>query len=151
MSHASDPRPTPTFSLRQRVAEGTSLAVAVLLFTVAVLSAFEGLSALFSDEIYVTGTRYTYRFDTTAWGWIHIVLGLVLALCAVGLLIGTMWGRYAAICLAALSIVMNFLSLPYYPAWSILVIGMNTVVIWAIATWRPDRDLADCRAAHESQ
>lgn len=151
MAHTPDPRPTPTFSLRQRVAEGTSLAVAVLLFTVAVLSTFEGLSALFSDEIYVAGARYTYRLDSTAWGWVHLALGFVLALCAVGLLIGTMWGRYAAICLAALSVVTNFLSLPYYPAWSILVITMNIVVIWAIATWRPDRDLAARRAATQSE
>ncbi|WP_054811210.1 DUF7144 family membrane protein [Nocardia arizonensis] len=141
MAHAPDDAPTPKVKgvLRRRIAEGTSLASAILLLTAAVLSFFEGLSALFDDGMYLVGIEYTYRFDTTSWGWIHIVLGLVLALCSVGLLTGTLWGRYAAICLAALSIVMNFLSLPYYPAWSILVIAMNVIVIWAIATWRPDR------------
>ncbi|WP_109523383.1 MULTISPECIES: DUF7144 family membrane protein [Nocardia] len=139
MTYASDLEPPAGAGhpLRQRIVEGTSLATAILLFTAAMLSFFEGLSALLDDEFYGAGVEYIYKFDATSWGWIHIALGAVLALCSIGLLTGTMWGRYAAICLAVLSIIMNFLALPRYPAWSILVIAIDIVVVWAIAAWRP--------------
>ena len=87
--------------------------------------------------MFVVGIDYTYEFDITTWGWIHIVLGAVLIVAALGLLTGTTWGRVLAIAVAALSILANFLWLPYYPWWSTLVIALNVVVIWAIATWHP--------------
>lgn len=122
---------------RQGIAAGTSIGAAVLLFTVAVVSILQGLSAVANDELIIVGVEYVYEFDTTAWGWVHIVLGVVLAICAVGLMTGSAWGRGAAIVIAALSIIANFLWLPYYPAWSILIIALDVVVIWAVATWRP--------------
>ncbi|WP_227978990.1 DUF7144 family membrane protein [Nocardia spumae] len=123
--------------VRQGIAAGTSIAAAILLITVGVLSILEGISAVANDDLFVVGVDYVYKFDTTTWGWIHIVLGILLVIAALGLMAGTGWGRVAAITLAALSILANFLWLPYYPAWSILVIALNVVVIWAIATWKP--------------
>ena len=123
--------------LRQGVAAGTSIAAAILLLTVGVLSVLEGIAAVANDELFVVGVDYVYEFDITTWGWIHIVLGALLIVSALGLMTGTSWGRGVAIGIAALSILANFLWLPYYPWWSILVIALNIVVIWAIATWRP--------------
>ncbi|AHH14848.1 putative membrane protein [Nocardia nova SH22a] len=127
--------------VRQGIAAGTSIGAAILLITVGVLSILEGISAVANDKLFVAGLDYIYEFDTTTWGWIHIVLGILLVIAALGLMSGTTWGRVAAITLAALSILANFLWLPYYPAWSILVIALNIVVIWAVATWQPGRDL----------
>ncbi|NKY85476.1 DUF7144 family membrane protein [Nocardia veterana] len=126
--------------VRQGIAAGTSIGAAILLITVGVLSILEGISAVANDKLFVAGIDYVYEFDTTTWGWIHIVLGILLVVSALGLMAGTTWGRIVAIVLAALSILGNFLWLPYYPAWSILVIALNVVVIWAIATWQPGLD-----------
>ncbi|MFF0456308.1 hypothetical protein [Nocardia africana] len=126
--------------VRQGIAAGTSIGAAILLVTVGVLSILEGISAVANDKLFVVGVDYVYQFDTTPWGWIHIVLGILLVIAALGLMAGTTWGRIVAMTLAALSILANFLWLPYYPAWSILVIALNVVVIWAVATWNPGRD-----------
>ncbi len=126
--------------VRQGIAAGTSIGAAILLVTVGVLSILEGISAVANDKLFVAGVDYIYQFDTTTWGWIHIVLGILLVIAALGLMAGTTWGRVVAITLAALSILANFLWLPYYPAWSILVIALNVVVIWAVATWQPSSD-----------
>ena len=104
---------------------------------VGVLSVLEGIAAVAEDELFVVGVEYVYEFDVTTWGWIHIVLGAVLIISAFGLITGTSSARGLAIAIAALSILANFLWLPYYPWWSILIIALNIVVIWAIATWRP--------------
>ncbi|WP_069163245.1 DUF7144 family membrane protein [Nocardia altamirensis] len=123
----------------QAAATGVSLAAAVLLLTVGVISILQGISAIAADQLYVVGFEYIYRFDTTSWGWTHTVLGVLLSICAIGLMYGATWARVSAIIVAALSIIGNFLSLPYYPAWSILIIVLDVVVIWAVATWRPGR------------
>lgn len=123
--------------LRQGFAAGASIGASILLLTVGVLSVLEGIAAVARDELFVVGIDYVYEFDITTWGWIHIVLGAVLIVAALGLMTGTTWGRVLAIVVAALSILANFLWLPYYPWWSTLVIALNVVVIWAIATWHP--------------
>ncbi|MBF6171939.1 DUF7144 family membrane protein [Nocardia blacklockiae] len=129
---------SPYDPVRQGFAGGASIGAATLLLTVGLLSLFQGISAVADDDLFVAGAEYVYEFDATAWGWTHIVLGVILAVCSVGLVTGTAWGRGAAIGIAALSILANFLSLPYYPWWSILIIALDVVVIWAVTTWRPE-------------
>ena len=132
--HTTETRDGP---LRQGFAAGVSIGASILLLTVGALSVLEGISAVARDELFVVGIDYVYEFDITTWGWIHIVLGAILIVAALGLLTGTTWGRVLAIVVAALSIVANFLWLPYYPWWSTQVIALNIVVIWAIAAWHP--------------
>ncbi|MBH0776903.1 hypothetical protein IT779_11475 [Nocardia sp. NEAU-351] len=131
-------KPETAHPVRQGIAAGTSVGAAILLLTVGVLSILEGISAVANDDLIVVGPEYIYQFDTTAWGWVHIVLGAILIICAIGLMTGSTWGKVGAIVIAALTIIANFLWLPYYPWWSILVIALSIVVIWAVSTWNPD-------------
>lgn len=126
-------------SVGQAVAAGTSIGAAILLMAVGILSILEGISAISKDEVLVATSGYTYQFNTTTWGWIHLILGILLVIAAAGLMSGAMWARVIAVFLAALSILANFLWLPYYPWWSIVVIALNVVVIWAVTTWHPRR------------
>ncbi|MGK8491600.1 DUF7144 family membrane protein [Nocardia asiatica] len=130
---------TNEHSVKQAVAAGTSIGAAILLFCAGFLSIFQGVSALAKDDVLISGPNYTYEFSTTSWGWIHLVLGILIVIAAVGLMAGAMWARVVAVFLAALSILANFLWLPYYPWWSTVVIALDVVVIWAVTTWRPDR------------
>ncbi|UYP19417.1 hypothetical protein OED52_02245 [Rhodococcus sp. Z13] len=124
-------------SVKQGIAAGTSLGAAVILVTLGVITLLQGISAVANDEVFVVGIEYIYKFDFTTWGWIHIVIGALMVLVGAALIAGATWARVTAIVLAALSIVANFLWLPYYPWWSILIIALDVVVIWAIATWNP--------------
>ncbi|WP_458688739.1 DUF7144 family membrane protein [Nocardia tengchongensis] len=133
MAHTTGPEPT----LKQGLAAGTTIGAGILLLVIGVLSILQGISAVASDDLLVVGYDYIYKLNTTGWGWIHIVLGIIEVIVAIGLLRGTTWGRTAALVLAALSIVENFLWIPYYPAWSILIIALDVVVIWAISTYKP--------------
>ncbi|NGP07173.1 hypothetical protein G6038_17130 [Rhodococcus sp. 14C212] len=127
-------------SVKQDVAAGTSMGAAIILVTIGILQVFQGIAAVAEDEVFVVGIEYTYKFDLTTWGWIHIVLGVVAALVGFALFTGATWARVAAIVLASLSILANFMWLPYYPWWSVLIIALDVVVIWAVATWNPRRD-----------
>ncbi|MGW4249203.1 DUF7144 family membrane protein [Nocardia sp. NPDC004722] len=133
MTHTlNDARPV------RRRATGGALAAAILMVTVGVLDILQGISAVAADQLYVVGVAYIYQYDTTGWGWVHISIGAVLILAGIGLMSGTQWGRVTAMVLASLSIIANFMWLPYYPAWAILVILLDVVVIWAVASWQPE-------------
>ncbi|MGW5153113.1 DUF7144 family membrane protein, partial [Rhodococcus koreensis] len=107
--------------VKQGVAKGTSTGGAVLLVTVGVLEFFQGISAIAKDEVIVTGVEYTFKFDVTAWGWIHLVLGVIVAGVGAALFTGADWARVAATAICAVSIFVNFLWLPYYPWWAISI------------------------------
>lgn len=127
-------------SVKQGFAAGTSMAAGALLVTVGVLQVVQGVAALAKDEIIVVGVEYTYTWNLTAWGWLHVVLGILIALVGFALITGATWARVVAIAIAGLSIIANFLWLPYYPWWSVLIIALDVVVIWAVATWDTGRD-----------
>jgi hypothetical protein len=95
---------------------------------------FLGLVAILNDQFMVPAREYLFQFDRGAWGWVHLLLGLVVAAAGVALLRGRTWGRVAAIVLAAVSAVAMFAFLPHYPLWALTVIALDVAVIWAVAT-----------------
>ncbi|WP_232839401.1 MULTISPECIES: DUF7144 family membrane protein [Nocardia] len=139
MSAVNNAAPEEEPFQQQSVAAGISIAAGCTLVVLAVVSILQGISALVDDEFYVAGIDYVYEFDATTWGWVHLVLGVLALLCAFGVVFGTTWGRYSTLGIASLVILANFLSLPYYPAWSIVIIASSVVVIWAVTTWQPER------------
>ncbi|MEU4651420.1 DUF7144 family membrane protein [Nocardia fluminea] len=114
------------------------LAAAALLIS-GTLSILRGIAGVTEDDVFLIPGEYTYQLDVSAWGWVHLVLGALLVVVALGMMVNATWARIFAYCLAALSIVANFLSLPYYPWWSAILIVMDLIVIWAVSTWTPRR------------
>ena len=114
-------------------AVGLILFAAIMMIMVGVFQALQGLIAIFENEFYAATRNYIFKFDATTWGWIHLILGLVVAFAGWGLLSGRTWARVLAITLAVLSAIANFLFIPYYPFWSLLLITLDVLVIWALA------------------
>jgi hypothetical protein len=114
-------------------AAGGILFAGLMMIMVGIWQALEGLIAIFENEFYVATRNYLFQFDATTWGWIHLIVGVIVAFAGWGLLSGRTWARVVAITLAVLSAIANFLWLPYYPFWSLLIIAVDVFVIWAIA------------------
>ncbi|MFC9766351.1 hypothetical protein [Rhodococcus jostii] len=123
--------------VKQGVAAATSMVAAIVLLTIGILHVLSGISALMQDDLVVAGPEYIYQFDTAAWGWIHLVLGVIVAAVGVMLFTGATWARVGAMVICALSLLANFLWLPHYPWWSVVMIVLDVFVIWAVATWKP--------------
>ncbi|MFF0433496.1 hypothetical protein ACFYU9_14865 [Streptomyces sp. NPDC004327] len=105
----------------------------VALFISGVLSFLLGVAGIAQDRLFVVSGNYAYRFDITAWGWIHLVIGVVLMVVGVAVLAAKGWARGAGIALAAISLVTQFMFIPYYPAWAISVMVLDLVIIWSLA------------------
>jgi hypothetical protein len=92
-----------------------------------------GLVALFENEFYVTSRNNVFQLDATTWGWIHLLLGIIVGVAGAALLAGRTWARVVAITVAALSALANFVFLPYHPVWALTIITLDVLVIWAVA------------------
>jgi len=114
-------------------AVGFILFAAIMMIMVGVFQALQGIIAIFENEFYVATRNYLFQFDATTWGWIHLLLGLLVAFAGWGLLSGRTWARTVALILAVLSAIANFLFIPYYPFWALLLVTLNIFVIWAVA------------------
>ena len=104
----------------------------VILIVIGVFHAIAGLAGIFDDNFYVVTRNYAFDLDTTAWGWIHLILGIVVAFAGYALFAARTWARVVAVTVAALSAIANFFFLPYYPFWAILIIALDMWVIWAL-------------------
>ncbi|MFD6532856.1 hypothetical protein [Streptomyces sp. NPDC060184] len=116
-------------------AAGTMFA-GVLLLVDGVLGILKGVSGIATDDVFARINHYVFKFDLTAWGWIHLALGVILVIVGWFILKGAGWARGAGVALAALNLIANFLWLPYAPITALISIAIDAVVIWALCTDR---------------
>ena len=112
-------------------AGGITFAACVLVL-IGAFQIIAGLAAIFEDEFYVVSQNYVFDLDVSAWGWIHLLLGVLLVVTGFGLFSRSTWAGVTALVLVMLSAVVNFFFIPYYPFWSIVVIALDMWVIWAL-------------------
>ena len=115
-------------------AQGLIMFAAVMMFVGGGFQAIAGLAAIFENEFYRVTPNYVFEFDVSAWGWIHLLLGLLLVFAGYSLLSGQTWARVVGIILASVSALANFAFIPYYPFWSLAIIAVDVFIIWALAT-----------------
>jgi hypothetical protein len=115
---------------------GWVLFAGVMMVANGILSIFEGAVGVARDGVYASTANYTFKFDLTAWGWIHIAVGALVLLIGLGVIAGQRWARYAGIVVVSLSLFANFMFLPYYPLWALVVIAIDVFVLWALCTYR---------------
>jgi len=113
-------------------ASGLLAFAAIMMIVGGVLNLLQGITAIAKDDVFVTTPNYAYKFDLTSWGWIHLVLGVVVTVAGLALFTGATWARVIGVALASLLIVANFMYVPYYPLWSLTLVAVNVFVIWAL-------------------
>jgi hypothetical protein len=96
------------------------------------LNAMYGLVAVVNDDWVVWTNRNAAYLDLSSWGWVHIVVGLLVVLAGFGVMSGNILARTVGVVLAGISLISNFLFLPVYPLWSLIVITLDVLVIWAL-------------------
>jgi hypothetical protein len=110
------------------------LVAGLLLAMVAAFEILQGIAAIAKDGLYATNVDYAYALSLSTWGWAHLLIGLLLVAVALGIMAQQSWGRVTGLIVAGLSTLANFAFLPYYPVWSLTIIAINVVIIWALCT-----------------
>ncbi|WP_432248772.1 DUF7144 family membrane protein [Streptomyces sanyensis] len=112
----------------------TVLAASLMLFG-GVMAIFEGISAIAEDDLFVVTRNYVFEFSLTGWGWVHLILGFVLVLAGIAVLgSGALWARFFGVFVASLGAIANFLWIPYYPLWALVLVAVNIFIVWALCT-----------------
>lgn len=122
-------------------AAGWIMFAGVIMIIVGFFQAIAGFVGILEDEFYVVGREYVFQFDATTWGWIHLIVGLIVLVAGFGVFSGNVLARTVGVIGAAVSMISAFMWLPWYPVWAIVIIAIDIAVIWALTVH--GRDLAE--------
>ncbi len=122
-------------------AVGFSAFAGAIMIMIGIFEFFQGLAAVVNDDFFVVTSNYAFDLDATGWGWIHMIIGVIIFLAGLGIFTGATWARAVGITLAIISAIANFFFIPYYPVWSVLIIALCIIVIWALASLQPDSEM----------
>jgi hypothetical protein len=106
---------------------------AIMMIVLGIFGVLEGLAAIIKSGFYHVPPNYYISINATGWGWIHLIVSIIVILAGFALFQGATWARVVGIIMASVSAFANFLFIPYYPIWSLLIITLDVLVIWALA------------------
>ena len=69
------------------------------------------------------------------YGWVYLVVAVVLLLCGFLVLTGSQAGRWVGIAAGAIGCISAIWWMPYYPIWSLTYIFIGALVIYALAAY----------------
>jgi hypothetical protein len=103
-----------------------------LMVLMGIFEIINGLAALLNDKYFLVRNNNLVVFDYTTWGWIHLVLGIIVLMAGMAVINGRLWGRLFAVLLAILSFVANFTFIAAYPFWSVTIMTIDLFIIYAL-------------------
>lgn len=111
---------------------GWSIFAATMMIIGGGLNAFYGLVAVVNDDWVVWTNRADVYLDLSAWGWVHMIVGVLVVMAGFGVMSGNILARTVGVVLAGFSMLTNFFFIPVYPLWALIVITLDALVIWAL-------------------
>jgi hypothetical protein len=105
-----------------------------LMIVIGILDFFEGLIAVIRKQYYVLTPNQVIVFNVQTWGWITLILGIVMAFAGWGLLTRAEWARWFTIVLGSLNLIaqLGFVGSATYPLWALTVVAFTVVVLYAL-------------------
>ena len=123
-------------SASDRQPTGWTVFAGVVLFMVGSLDALWGLAAILNDQIVIVGGRGAILADITTWGWVHLILGSIMALTGLGLFAGSTGARWAAVFFVTINAITQIVWFPAAPLWAFLIILLDVTIIYQLtARW----------------
>jgi hypothetical protein len=111
---------------------GWAAFAAFMMILIGGFHAIQGFAAILKDDFYAVTPNYVFEFDVTTWGWIHLIVGVIVVIAGFAIFSGAAWARTIGVIMAFISAIANFAWLPYYPVWSVIVIAICVFVIYAL-------------------
>jgi hypothetical protein len=104
----------------------------LMLIMLGTFNVIQGFAAVFTDDVFIPTEAGAIVLDVTGWGWVHLIVGLLAILAGLGLFSGATWARVFAVIVVMINAVAQLASLNFHPVWSIIVITLDVLVIWAL-------------------
>jgi len=114
--------------------QGQIIVVSVLLLVIGCFNLLDGIAAIASSHLLV-GHAHHVVSDLRTWGWVMTILGAMQLLVAAGVWAGNQLARWFAVAVVGLNVVGQIFVVPAYPVWSLLIIAVDIVALWALCTY----------------
>ena len=123
-------------SQHTRRPEGRGLIIfaSVLLVVLGGLNLIDGIAAVSRSHVFVLNAHYVVG-DLRAWGWVALILGALQVLAAAGVLAGNQVARWFAVAVVGLNALGQMFFIPSYPFWSLVIIAIDVVALWALCVY----------------
>ena len=134
---------TPARGMGRRRAEGYGLILfaVVLLLVVGFFNLIDGIAAIANSHVFIANAHYVFG-DLRAWGWITLIAGALQLLAAAGVLAGNQLARWFAVAVVGLNAINQMFFIPAYPFWSLTIIAIDVVALWALCVYGSRENLA---------
>ena len=108
----------------------------VMMLLLGFLNFFYGLAAVLNDEVVVVGGQGAIIADLTTWGWVTMIIAVILVLTGGGLLTGAEWARWVGVFVVAVNAIEQVWIFPAAPLWAFIVILLDVIIIYNLtARW----------------
>jgi hypothetical protein len=104
----------------------------VLLMIAGVMNILQGITAIANDDIYARIGNYAFKFDVTPWGWIHLILGILVVAVGWGAYSGATWAKVTGVVVVSIAMIFNFMWLPYQTWWALTLIAVCGFALWSL-------------------
>ena len=122
--------------IEERQPTGWTVFAGIVLFIVGSMDALWGLAAILNNDIVIVGGHGAIIADITTWGWVHLILGSIMALTGLGLFAGSGGARWAAVFFVAVNAIAQIVWFPTAPLWAFLMILLDVTIIYQLtARW----------------
>jgi hypothetical protein len=113
---------------------GLVLFASILLIVVACFNVIQGIAAIANSHVFTANAHYVFA-NLRAWGWITLILGVLLLIAAVGVLAGNQLARWFAVAVIGLNAIDQMFFIPAYPFWSLTIIAMDVVALYGLLAY----------------
>ncbi len=104
----------------------------IMLIMAGVFGIIDGLVALIHDEVYLVTKDQVVAFDFTTWGWIHLIVGIIVTTAGFAVMSGQLWARMVGVLAATASAIAQIAFITAFPFWSVLIIGIDILIIYGL-------------------
>jgi len=111
---------------------------AIMMIVMGMWWIISGIVAIANGDFYVVSADYILKLNVTAWGWIHLIIGIVVLIAGFGLFQAQPWARVTAVIIAIITALTGFAWMPVYPIWGVVYIAVSLFVIWALTVHGED-------------
>lgn len=124
---------TSTYEEEER-GYGWLMFAATMLGLAGILTIIDGIVALSKSKFYTANATYVFS-NLHTWGWITLIIGVLLIIAAMGVVAGSQFSRWFGMIVAGLNAIAQFSFMQAYPFWSLLVFALDVLVIYALAVY----------------
>ena len=113
---------------------GLIIFASVLLLVAGFWNLIQGISAIAKSHVYVANAHYVFG-DLRSWGWVALILSILMLLAGVGVLVGNQLARWFAVAVVGLNAIAQMFVIPAYPFWSLTIIAMDVVALYGLCAY----------------